>query len=151
MPTKPPCVSLIFCSDLTVPSLLRNSTHTAPRSPNEPPPSSSRRAPTARSPAPSPSRSPSKVTELPNRSPSSSTPPKPPCVSLIFWCDSTVPSLLRNSTHTAPPPPQTQEARTLREMRLRPAGIEGSVPGVWGEECLTARAARASAYHMHGK
>ncbi len=30
------------------------------------------------------------------------------------------------------PPPQTQEARTMREMRIRPARIEGSVSGVWG-------------------
>ncbi len=31
------------------------------------------------------------------------------------------------------PPPQTQEARTLRQMRLRSSGVEGSVPGVWGK------------------
>ena len=29
--------------------------------------------------------------------------------------------------HSAVPPPQTQEARTLPEMRLRPASVEGSV------------------------
>ena len=30
------------------------------------------------------------------------------------------------------PPPQTQEARTVREVRIRSASVEGSVSGVWG-------------------
>ncbi len=33
--------------------------------------------------------------------------------------------------HAAVPPPQTQETRTLLEMRLRPARIEGAVSRVW--------------------
>ena len=53
----------IFAVDLTEPSGFTNTTWTAP-----PPPS--RGAPTARSSAPSPSRSPMLATEDPNRSPS---------------------------------------------------------------------------------
>ena len=46
--------------------------------------------------------------------------------------------LIRCSASILPPlhtaPPQTQEARTVREVRIRPAGIEGSVSGVWGHD-----------------
>ncbi len=33
------------------------------------------------------------------------------------------------------PPPQAQEARAVCELRLRPASIEGAVPGVWAGHC----------------
>ena len=57
------------------------------------PPWSSRYAPTARSPTPSPSRSPSEATEEPNQSKLPSSPVNPPWVSLIFWCDLTSPGV----------------------------------------------------------
>ena len=39
------------------------------------------------------------------------------------------------------PPPQTQEARTVREMWLRSSGVERSLPGVWGRVCFNERRA----------
>jgi hypothetical protein len=87
-PVRPPVVSLIFCSARTVPSGLRNRMWTAPRSV---PPSSSQRAPTARSGCRRRrgrrGRSATSRTGLSSRVATS-----PPVVSLIFWWALTVPS-----------------------------------------------------------
>ncbi len=93
-PPKPPSVMLIFWWALTVPSAFRKRIQTAPFML---PPSSARGAPTAMSVIPSPSRSPRGATARPNSSRSARVPVNPPSVSLIFWCDLTVPSLSRKS------------------------------------------------------
>ena len=88
----------IFTLLFTVPFAFSRSTCTAPR---YVPPVSSRTAPTARSVTPSPSKSPSDATELPNESESVSV--GPPFVPLaIFTLLATVPFAFSNSTCTAP-------------------------------------------------
>ena len=92
-------MSLIFCWPSTLPSVPRNRIHSAPR---DGPPSLSPLAPTASSACPSPFRSPTPASAVPNASLSSRPPVKPPVDWPISTKRSTVPPVASVITYTAP-------------------------------------------------